>query len=223
ELPLTLIAASHFLRAPMGAREWGAVATMTLGLAVLLACLAPSPATKAVPWTTWVVGSGLSIGAVVGLVVVGAKSEGPRRATLYGVATGIEFGFTAALMKGTTNQFSHGFYSILTSWETYAMILAGIGGMFLMQNAVHAGRLVAAQPGITLLDPFTAVGWGIFAFGEPVRSGPILIGAALGGVAMGVGAVMLSRSSVLDDQNSERGPRSSEQDQETEPAAHEAV
>lgn len=225
ELPLTLVAAAVFLHAPLGRREWMAIGLLAVGLAVMLVSLDPRPASTSVGAATWAVGGGLSLGAVAVLVLAGWRSHGPRRAALYGAATGVDFGFTAALMKGTTQTFSHGPVAVATHWTTYAMVAAGIAGMFLMQNAVHAGRLVAAQPGITLLDPFTAVLWGVVAFGEPVNHGPLLVVAAAGAAAMAAGALVLARSGALADAESPSGddpPRSASGD-DSSPGARRPV
>lgn len=200
ELPLTFVGAALVLHAPLGRREWTAAVVMAAGLAVLVWFLHPQGGNQgAVTPLKWVVGLGVCVGAVVLLVAAGVRTEGDRRAALYGVATGIEFGITAALMKGAVGSLSAGVGGVLTTWETYAMVAAGIGGMFLLQNALQAGKIVAAQPGITLLDPFVAILWGIFAFGEHPARGALHLGLAVGGgLAMVAGAVLLSRSPVLE-------------------------
>jgi len=132
------------------------------------------------------------------LVVAGWWARGDGRAAYYGAATGIEFGLTAALMKGAVTALSYGVTTLLTAWQTYAMVAAGIAGMFLVQNAMQSGKIVAAQPGITLLDPFVAIAWGIFGFRERTSGGALHLAlAATGGVLMVAGALLLSRSPVL--------------------------
>lgn len=94
-----------------------------------------------------------------------------RRAAVLAVAAGTAFGLTAALIKGMTETFSQGFTVLLTSWELYGMIAAGVLGVFLVQSAMNAGRLIAAQPGLTLSDPIVSILWGVLVFGERVRDG----------------------------------------------------
>ena len=77
------------------------------------------------------------------------------------------------------------------------LILTVPVGFFLLQGALQAGRLVAAQPGITLANPLVAAVWGIGIFGEDIRTGGCLIGALVGAVLIGAGAMLLSRSSLL--------------------------
>lgn len=199
ELPLTFVGAALVLHAPLGRREWTAAIVMTGGLGALVYFLQPH-AGKAgtISPIVWVVGLGASVGSVAALVTAGWRASGDCRAAFYGAATGIEFGMTAALMKAAVGGLSQP-TSLFTRWETYAMIAAGVLGMFLMQNAMQSGKIVAAQPGITLLDPFTAIAWGIFGFGEEVRTGSLHLGLATGGgVLMVAGALLLSRSPVLE-------------------------
>jgi hypothetical protein len=54
---------------------------------------------------------------------------------------------------------------LLTSWELYGMIAAGVLGMFLVQSAMNAGRLIAAQPGLTPSDPIVPVACGTPSLG----------------------------------------------------------
>ena len=89
--------------------------------------------------------------------------------------------------------------AVLSSWNTYAMVGAGVIGLFLVQKALQAGQLVAAQPGITLLDPVTAVDWGVFASHEKVNGGLWWVAIGAGAAAMAVGAALLARSPVLRD------------------------
>ncbi len=46
----------------------------------------------------------------------------------------------------TTAITAHGFLALFTTWQTYAMIAAGGLAMFLLQSALNAGTLLAANP-----------------------------------------------------------------------------
>lgn len=199
ELPLTFLGAALVLRARLGRVEWGAAVVMTAGLAALIGFLDPrGGVAHGIDPLVWGVGLGVSVGAVAALVAAGWRSNGDARAAFYGAATGIEFGLTAALMKGAMVALSSGFLALLTAWQTYAMVAAGIFGMYLLQNAMQSGKIVAAQPGITLLDPFVAIVWGIFAFDERVSVDGLHVAlAAVGGLFMVGGALLLSRAPVL--------------------------
>lgn len=158
---------------------------------------------------TWGVGLAINLGAVGGLVAWASRdaTTATQRAALLGVATGASFGLTAALIKAMTEAVAHhGLAAIFTTWQTYAMVLAGALAMFLLQSALNAGPLVAAQPGFTAADPVVSILWGTAAFGETVRGGVYLILAVGSAVVVGWGVFMLSRSPVVSDNSAETDP-----------------
>ena len=53
-----------------------------------------------------------------------------------------------------------GVVPFFTSWELYAGAAAGVGALFLLQNSLQAGSLVAAQPPLTLGDALISVAYG---------------------------------------------------------------
>jgi drug/metabolite transporter (DMT)-like permease len=208
ELPATLILASRVFRTRMHRREWGSAAAMTAGLAGMLYFLSPSAGRgQGVRWYAWLTGIGINLAVVAALVARArrdpagrGRTDGKgsaRRAALLGVAAGATFGLTAALMKGMTRTFSEGITVLFTSWELYGMIAAGVLGMFLLQSAMNAGRLIAAQPGLTLTDPIVSILWGVLAFGERVRGGWYIALAVGGGLVMAAAVVVLARSPLL--------------------------
>ena len=219
ELPLTLILASRVFGSNMSRREWGPALAMTAGLAALLYFLSPTPgrSDKVHPYV-WLIGIGVNL-AVVGALVAwgrqgpagrngggkdgkgnGGKRSSSHQAAVFGVAGGTAFGLTAALMKGMTTHFSNGFGALFTNWQIYAMVATGVLGIFLVQSALNAGRLIAAQPGLTLSDPIVSILWGVLAFHEKVRGGTLsLLFAALSTLLMAAAVVALARSPVLSD------------------------
>lgn len=216
ELPATLILASLVFESRMRQREWASAVAMTAGLAGLLYSLSPSAGRSAtVRWYIWLIGIGVNL-AVAGVLVAwgrhgpagrGGSSEGSssRQAAVLGVAAGATFGLTAALMKGMTTTFSSGIGALLASWQVYGMIAAGVLAMFLMQSAMNAGRLLAAQPGLTLSDPIVSILWGVLAFHEEVRGGMHILFAAASGVIMAAAVVALSRSPLLSEERPQTG------------------
>lgn len=215
ELPATLILASRVFGSRMHRREWGSAAVMTAGLAGMLYFLSPSAGRpQGVRWYAWVIGIGINLGAVAALVMWGRRGPAgrgrpsgqgsARQAAVLAVAAGSTFGLTAALMKGMTRTFSEGIGVLFTSWELYGMIAAGALGMFLVQSAMNAGRLIAAQPGLTLSDPIVSILWGVLVFGEGVRGGWYIGLAAVSGLVMAAAVLVLARSPLLADEAGQR-------------------
>lgn len=198
ELPLTLLVASRVFRHRLGRREWAVIVAMTAGLAGLLYSLSPRGSGTAVTSYRWAGG----IGANLALIAVGVwwarrYAAGERRAALLGAAGGSAFGLTAALMKGMTREFADGAVAVLTGWQVYAMVAAGLLGMFLTQSALNAGQLIAAQPGLTLMDPAVSVLWGVLVYGEQVRTGAFIIAEVACAVVTAAAVVALARSPLL--------------------------
>ena len=124
------------------------------------------------------------------------------QAAVLAVGAGAAFGMTAALIKGMTTALSRGIGALFASWQLYAMIVAGVGAMFLVQSAMNAGRLVAAQPGLTLTDPVVSILWGVLVFHENVRTGWYLVLMVAGGLAVAGAVLLLARSPLLSDESS---------------------
>jgi drug/metabolite transporter (DMT)-like permease len=212
ELPATLILASWVFRSRMGRREWVCVVVMAAALASTLYALSPSSGhTSGVRWYTWL--TAISTNLAVAGALVGCGRRGPagrgrtdgagsaRQAALLGVAAGSVFGLTAALMKGMTGTFANGIVALLTHWQLYGMIATGVLGMFLLQSAMNAGRLIAAQPGLTLSDPIVSVLWGVLVFGEQARTGWFVALAVVSGLVLAAAVLVLIRSPLLSDES----------------------
>jgi drug/metabolite transporter (DMT)-like permease len=208
ELPFTLLLATWVFRAGLHRREWGAVLAMSAGLAGLLYALSPTEGNpEGVRWYQWVIGIGVNLAFVAVMTAWGRRGpagRGPHtghssalQAAVLAVGAGAAFGLTAALIKGMTSTFSQGMGALMTSWQLYGMVAAGVGAMFLVQSAMNAGRLVAAQPGLTLTDPIVSVLWGVFVFHERVRTGWYLALAAAGGLVIAGAVLVLARSPLL--------------------------
>jgi drug/metabolite transporter (DMT)-like permease len=224
ELPLTLILAARILGSSnMGWREWGSTLAMTVGLAGLLYFLDPTASrTDQVDLYVWLIGIGVNLALVLVLAAWGRKGPAGRsgghkgssshQAAVFGVAGGSAFGLTAALMKGMTSHFAQGWGAIFTSWQLYAMIATGALGMFLVQSALNAGRLIAAQPGLTLSDPIISILWGVLVFHEHVRAGlfPLLF-AALSTVVLAGAVFALAHSPLLSDDDGRGSSRAGQQ------------
>jgi drug/metabolite transporter (DMT)-like permease len=185
-------------------REWAAAIAMSAGLAVFLRAAAPAGGRAHAPAALWWL-SGAATLAAVGLAVAAAgfgKHVTPsRRAACLGVATGIGWGFTAAVIKEMTSRLDGGPAAIFTNWAVYVLIVAGAGTMVLASHAMTAGPLAASQPGFTLLDPIVAILLGALLFGEGLRTAPANLAAeVLGLLVLAAGVSVLSHSSLISSQ-----------------------
>jgi hypothetical protein len=73
--------------------------------------------------------------------------------------------------------------------------VAGVGALFLLQNALQAGSLVAVQPPLTMGDALISASYGVTIYGEQVRTGGWLLVVEVAAViAITIGCIQLSRS-----------------------------
>ncbi|WP_042374867.1 DMT family transporter [Streptacidiphilus neutrinimicus] len=202
DLPVALVLSSVLLGGRLRAREWWTAAAMAGGLAGLLLALSPSKGSDAgVPGAIWAA----AVGANLLLVAAGVSwarllPEGARKAAVLGATTSCGFGLTAALMAGATADASRSIGTVFTSWQLYAMVAVGTGSLFLMQSAVQAGSLLAAQPGLSLGDPVISILWGTLVFKETVRGGLFIVAAVAAAAVVGAAVVVLARSPLLADE-----------------------
>ncbi|MFL6052689.1 MAG: DMT family transporter [Actinoallomurus sp.] len=194
ELPLTMFLIARVSRVRLDWRTWLAVGVMTAGLAGFLGAASPRPGHRIPSALLWLIAAAVTLGVIVAVVVLAKQASGAARTALLGATAGVGFAFTATFMKATTNLLDKGIAVLLTSWEPYAMVAAGIGSLFLLQNALQSGTLVAAQPALTIADPVASILYGITMFGEGVRSGPWVTAEVAGFGLIFYGSVRLSQS-----------------------------
>jgi drug/metabolite transporter (DMT)-like permease len=194
ELPFTLLLASRLFGRPVPKTTWYAVVLVTVSLGVGLAAAAPSGGVDRAPLRVWA--ATLIVTAVFEAVLIaaGIRLRGDFRAAAFALAAACGYALTAALMKGAMAALSQGAGAFFTSWELYGTAAAGVGALFLLQNALQAGSLVAAQPPLTLGDALISVSYGVSVFGEDLRTGGWLAIQIIAVLLVGVGCVELSRS-----------------------------
>jgi drug/metabolite transporter (DMT)-like permease len=194
ELPITLLLAARVFRRRVDRDALVGVLTFSGGLALLIVATAPHGGRHPHGTWPWILACGAGVAAVVALLLIGLALRAGARAALFGCATGLTFGTTAALMKGALDRVSHGWPAVLGSWQLYAMVVFGVIGVYLNQNTLQSGSLIAGQPAITACEPLSSILYGVLLFHESLRSGGWLIVAVLGGGVLAGGSVLLSRS-----------------------------
>jgi hypothetical protein len=126
------------------------------------------------------------------------RSSRSWRSAWFGAAAAISFALSASFTKATTILFSHGFWQIFEHWEPYAIVVAGLAGLVLTQDAFHAGPITASQASLTIVDPIVSVVIGVGLFGDDLRGG---IGAlafdAVALLVMCTGLFVLTQSPLI--------------------------
>ncbi|MEU3862412.1 DMT family transporter [Streptomyces sp. NPDC028722] len=196
ELPFALLVAAPLMHRRLPTWGWWGVGGCVAGLAVLLLAAAPHGATDQAPLSHWIPAVCLCIGGMAAAILLAGRGRPPaRRAALLAAASATGNALTAALLKSASGTFAdHGFSAFLRSWQTYGFALAGAVSVLLLENALQAGPLAAAQPALTIGDAVVSLVLGITLFDERIRTGWWLVPEACGALMIVVGVVVLSRA-----------------------------
>ncbi|MER7363409.1 DMT family transporter [Nonomuraea wenchangensis] len=201
ELPFTMIILSLAFGAVLDRHIWLAIAALSGGLAIFLMAASPQVGRWLPDAIGWIVATLVTVVVVAALVTVGVLAKGPLRPAAMGVAAGIGFAFTATLMKRVTAIAQEDLGALPLTWQLYAMVLAGLCSLVLLQHALHSGPLVVAQPALTISDPIAGILYGALLFGEPIRSGSWIVFEAIGIGSLAYGVIQLARSPLIQAQN----------------------
>ena len=177
---------------------WGLVLTAALaGFLALAGTSTPASGPREPPDRAPAVAAAVT-GAMFATVcvVLGRRMRGHgSAAAALGVAVGLIYAGTAALIKALTDIGIGHPVAVVTSWQLYALIAAGAAGLTLNQLAFQAGPLTASLPATATVDPLASIALGVLVYDEHVRSGSA---AALGLVALllvlGTATIQLSRA-----------------------------
>ncbi|WP_069169512.1 DMT family transporter [Streptomyces griseus] len=196
ELPATLLLAGFLMRTRLPRAVWLGVGAVTLGLALGMASASPVGGSGSVRGTAWIPALVLTGLFETALISAALALRDNARAALLGLAAACGYALTAALMKDAMAllEAGGGLTALLTAWQLYATAAAGVGALFLLQNALQAGTLVAVQPMLTLGDALISVLYGVTLYGEELRSGWWLLPQLAGIALIAVGCVVLARS-----------------------------
>lgn len=185
ELPFALFIGGFVLHRRLPPRGWAAVAAMVAGLGVGLWAASPGGGVDRPPTGTWMMALSGCVAAVLVLVLIAVRRpEGRVRAACFGLAAAVCYALTAGLLKDATQVWdSDGAAAFFTAWQTYGFALVGVAAVFLLENAMQSGPLVASQPALTLGDASVSLVLGVTVFEEDLRGGwwslPMLLGALL--------------------------------------------
>ena len=187
-------------------RDWLAAVAMSAGIGVFLCVASPSGGRPHAPGSWWLLAGLATLGVVVLALAVafgpGSHPGTSQRAAVLGCATGIAWGFIAAVIKELSSHLGDGLGAIYSTWSIYVLIAAGAATMLLASHALAAGPLAASQPGFTILDPLAASLLGVFLFGEHIRTNVLDLAAEALALALVIaGAAALSRSGLITGEN----------------------
>jgi drug/metabolite transporter (DMT)-like permease len=193
-------------------RDWAAAVAMSAGVSVFLGAAAPTGGHPHAPAGSWWL-AGLASAAAVAVTAAAVQRRPPvPRAAGLGIATGIAWGFVAAVIKELSSRIGAGPSVIFSSWSVYVLMVTGAAAMLLASHAMAAGPLAASQPGFTIGDPVVAILLGAFLFDERLGASPGALAAEVAGLLLlALGVWTLSESRLITEaQPPPPGPRAGE-------------
>jgi len=198
ELLFLLLVLAVWFRYRLGAREWLGAVTVVVGLGGFFLAARPHGGQVLPSDAEWLVASIVLLSAITICIV--AALRGPRwwRAAAFGAATAITAAFGAALTKAITGYISQGWDQVFTHFEPYMLAVTGLGTVFLLQNALHAGPITASRTTLVTMNPLVSIVLGVTLFGDVLRSGALWISLEVLALAVLVtGVVVLTRSPLV--------------------------
>jgi drug/metabolite transporter (DMT)-like permease len=160
----------------LGWRGWGGCAGTAIGLGLFLAISGSGTDRHPPSSRDWVLASGLVVVAIVAGWLIARRGSPAWRATWLGVAAGLSFALSAAYVKAFTNRLSaHGYLSLLSHFEIYGIIVTGLVGLVLVQQALAAGPVAASQSALLTVNPIASIALGVLLFGDQLATGTVRI------------------------------------------------
>jgi drug/metabolite transporter (DMT)-like permease len=196
-LVFALLVAAWLDHRPVSPFEWAATGAIVAGVALFLGVAHPGlghPHASGLAWTF------LSVAAVAacGAALLWARGVSrPRAAILLAAASGMAFGYVAALTERTGHLLDVGVIHTLSTWEPYALVIGAVVSLLFAQSAFHAGALRLSLPTLIVAQPLVAVAIGIGFFGEHIDTrglAPVLEVVGLVLVVFGVFALARSEA-----------------------------
>ena len=171
ELPFLVAILGFWFRHSLGWREWLGSCGAAAGLAAFLVLSAPSGGSQLPDLGDWTFVSTGCVAAAALAVLLTRVGPPAWRAAMFGISAAIAYAFTAALIKEMNLQIEQGWSTVFVHWAPYALAGAGLAGMFLSQNAFHAGPITASQSTLVIVDPLASIAIGISLFGDKLSTG----------------------------------------------------
>ncbi|MFY9668728.1 MAG: DMT family transporter, partial [Trebonia sp.] len=123
-------------------RDWLGAVAMSAGLAVLLRLASASGGRLHAAGSSWLLAGLVTLGVVLAAVALAFRmgnrpgATPSRRAALLGSATGIAWGFVAAVIKELSSHLGGGLGAVFSTWSLYVLLVVGAATMLLASHAL---------------------------------------------------------------------------------------
>ncbi|GGY87087.1 DMT family transporter [Streptomyces poonensis] len=207
ELVFAVPLSARLHRMRLGPREWCGTCAVAVGLVLALVSARPHGGRPgAVGPLSWLLVLGGTGVLVCCALTVARLVSGPWRASAVALAAGAVMGVQSVLLAATVDRLRHGLPYALAAWQTYALVVASVGGLLLIQSAFQQGPLAASMTVLDAVEPLVAVTVGTAVFGETVRTGWPVGAVTAAGLALAAAGIAVLDSSPLIAALHGRGP-----------------
>ncbi|WP_420107294.1 DMT family transporter [Nocardia asteroides] len=195
-LVFALPLAARLNRQRITGRAAATAGVLVTALVLFLVVGHPTAGAETAPLRDWLLPLAILLGIVATATAAGfLRGDRAEQALALGLAGGCLFGLAAALTDRVVALFGDGLGAVLTGWQTWALVAAGLLGFALQQRAYQVGPLVASLPAATVAEPLAAAFLGLTALDERLRvGGPGLIVVVACVIVLCVTTVLLCRS-----------------------------
>lgn len=198
ELLFAIPISARLHRNRLRTREWAGIITVTAGLVIGIVAADPHRGHPIQPFSSWIWALVIVVVIATAGVIIGKSVSGPARASLFALSGATVMALQSALYAATIAELRDDIGHTFLTWQPYALIVASLTGLFLVQNAYQAGPLAASMPVMDAVLPMVSIGLGVGLFGEHIRTTWYgLTGAAAGILALVIGIVVLDTSPVV--------------------------
>ncbi|GAA4606185.1 hypothetical protein GCM10023195_22020 [Actinoallomurus liliacearum] len=186
-LAVTAVVAAWVLHIRLSAREWGAVAAVCVGLALLgLAAGHENPASVSLAFRLALLGCAVAM-AVAGLAA--GRLRGETRSAVLGFVAGLGFGFVAI---GARVLVSLSPLDLLRDPATYVVAGGGLSAFLFFATALQRGSVTTTTAAMVVAETVVPALVGVFLLGDGTRHG-YAWSAVLGFLIAVAGTLALAR------------------------------
>ncbi|MEU6771000.1 DMT family transporter [Streptomyces sp. NPDC046759] len=186
-LAVTAVVAARLLRVRLSGTEWGAVAVVCAGLAMLGLASGPEGAEDGSDALRYVM-LGVAVGILL-LALAGGRLSGPGRALVLGLGAGFGFGVVEVSVRLIDSLAPA---DLVTNPAAYALLIGGGAAFMLLTSALQRGSVTTATAGMVIGETIGPAAVGVVWLGDRTREGLAWL-AVLGFVVAVVGAMALAR------------------------------
>ena len=182
------------LGVPVSRRALLGASLTVAGLAVFLVVQPALESRDPQSISEWLPGLGLVTMIALAALGVALTRRDRTRSLGLGAAAGTAFALSAGLVKTWGEIFTAGGVpALVTSWELWTALGAGLVGALVSQAAFQSGPLGGPLAAMMVIDPVIGVSLGAIVFGESFATGPLAAVQAAGLALTLAGVGLLAR------------------------------